>query len=153
MPKYAQIHNNRVHWVFEHKAKNLTVLYDKYFCREHIEIVSLDDTAEVAEGMTAELTDGAYVFTLSAEPLTETLSRLESDKQQAAQALIWAERDACMLGNTYRQSELKKIYKAMVAAYEDILALSDNIDNTNGVIAMLTNFIEQLRNIDHDINE
>lgn len=68
MPKYAQIHNNRVHWVFEHAAKTVAALYDKYFCREHIEIVSLDDTAEVAEGMTAELSDGAYVFTAASVP-------------------------------------------------------------------------------------
>lgn len=152
MPKYAQIHNNRVHWVFEHAAKNVTMLYDKYFCREHIEIVSLDDSADVTEGMTAEFLDGAYVFTLSAEPLAQTLAQLENDKQQAAQALIWAERDACMLGNTYRQSELKKLYKALVAAYDDILALSADTGNADGVITMLTNFIEQLRNIDYDIN-
>lgn len=152
MHKYAQIKDGEVCWLFEHEAQNLDELYDKYFCKDHIEIVSLDDTTDVAEGMAAEFTDAGYVFKPMTAPLTQTLMQLENGRQEAAKVLIWAERDACMLGNTYRQAELKKVYKAMAAAYEDILALSDESDNADGVIAMLTNFIEQLRSINNDIN-
>lgn len=60
MYKYAEILNNRVHWIMEHEA-DVNTLYMVYFNKDQIEFVDItDNTQDIKEGWEYDQEAGTF---------------------------------------------------------------------------------------------
>lgn len=82
--RYAQIVENKVHWIFESEY-DLETLYNEYYCKDDIELIDITDQPDITEGWL--YSDG--VFSAPTVPSEPPLDELKATK--LAQIDAWTQ--------------------------------------------------------------
>ena len=110
MYRYAQIQDNKVHWITEDEM-NLSELYIHKFCKDHIEFVDITGRNDIKEGW--DYLNGVFFAPVIIQPsIDELLTKIRTKRNQLLSECDWTQ---------FNDSPLSSAQKELWAKYRQEL--------------------------------
>lgn len=107
MYRYAQIQDNKVHWITEDEM-NLSELYIHKFCKDHIEFVDITGRNDIKEGW--DYLNGVFFAPVIIQPsIDELLTKIRTKRNQLLSECDWTQLPDAPL--TVEQKQAWSIYR------------------------------------------
>lgn len=125
MHKYAQILNNKVHWIMEHEA-NLSTLYKNYFNKDQITFIDITNIPDIQEGYSYDAVTGTFIAPVTTLTKSEQIASLDAAYQPQFADLATALGLATLGSEQSLIDGIKFDYAALKAEYQEKLEAIEN---------------------------